>query len=151
MNCWHGIQLPVMQYAWKTCSLTLKGKRRLWLFQNSTLGRIFGPKSDGYLEWGSLQNEDIHSVFLSPNIHRVIKSRRLKWPIHVAKMEWIRSKPIEKRYLGRPKRRWQDNIRMNLKKIIIKRGIGLIWLRIEIIGEPLWMRHWSSGFHKPRS
>ena len=62
-------------------------------------------------------------------------------------------KPAEKRHLGRPRRRWEDNIRMDLEEIcsLSMRGIGLIGLGIGIIGEPLWMRHWTSGFHKPWS
>ena len=69
----------------------------------------------------------------------MIKSRRLRWTGHVARMEEGRSafkiltgKPTEKRTLGRPRRRWDDNIRMDLEE-----GIGLIGLRIGIIGEPL--------------
>ena len=79
------------------------------------------------------------------NIVRVMKSRRLRWAGHVARMEEGRSafkiltgKPTRKRRLGRPRRRWEDNIRMDLKEISGgTRGIGLIRLRIGIIGEPL--------------
>ena len=74
----------------------------------------------------------------------MIKSRRLRWAEHVARMEESRSafkiltdKPTGKRPLGRPRRRWEDNIRMDLEEIGIMRGIGLIRLRIGIIGEPL--------------
>ena len=80
----------------------------------------------------------------SPNIIRMIKSRRLRLAEHVAKMKEGRSafkiltgKPKGKRPLGRPRRRWEDNIRMDLEEIGIMRGIGLIRLRIGIIGEPL--------------
>ena len=89
---------------------------------------------------------------------RVIKSRRLRWAGHVARMEEcmsafkiLRGKPRGKRPLGRPRRRWEDNIRMYLEEIGISeflwsglvsmRGIGLIRLRIGIIGEPLGMLH----------
>ena len=71
----------------------------------------------------------------------MIKSRRLRWAGHVARMEEGRSafkivtgKPIGKRPLGRPRRKWEENIRMDLEEM---RGIGLIRLRIGIIGEPL--------------
>ena len=74
----------------------------------------------------------------------MIKPRRLRWAGHVAKMEEGRSAlkfligtPAGKRPLGRPRRRWKDNIRMNLKEIVSLQGIGLIRLRIGIIGEPL--------------
>ena len=75
-----------------------------------------------------LHNEKIHSFYRSLSIVRVIKSRRLRWAGHVAKMEEggcafknLIRKRIEKRPLGRPMRRWEDNIRMNLKEISINR------------------------------
>ena len=75
---------------------------------------------------------------------RVIKSRRLRWTGHVARMEEGRSafkiltgKSTGKRPLGRPWRRWEDNIRMDLEEIGINAGNRLIWLRIGVIGEPL--------------
>ena len=74
----------------------------------------------------------------------VIKSRRLRWAGHVATLEECKNafkiltgKPAGKRPLERPRRRWEDNIRMDLEEICINAGIGLIWLRIGIIGEPL--------------
>ena len=80
-------------------------------------------------------------MYPSPNVVRVIKSRRLRWAEHVARMEESKSafkiligKRAGKRPLGRPRRRWEDNIRMDLKEI---RANGLIRLRIGIIGEPL--------------
>ena len=86
-------------------------------------------------------SEELPSLYRSPNIVRVIKARRLRWAGHVARMEESRSafkiltgKPTGKRSLGRPRRRWEDNIRMDLEEIGV---IGLIRLRIGIIGEPL--------------
>ena len=74
-------------------------------------------------------NEELHSLFRSPNILRVIKSRRLRWAWHVARMEERRSafkiltgKPTGKRPLGRPRRRWEDNIRIDLEEICINAG-----------------------------
>ena len=82
--------------------------------------RIFGPKRDDNGEWRRLHNEELYSLYRSPNIVRVIKSRKLRWTGHVARMEEGRSafkiltgmKP-----LGRPKRRWEDNIRIDLEDI----------------------------------
>ena len=83
-------------------------------------------------------------MYRSSSVVRVIKSRRLRWAWHVARMEEGRSafkiltgKPTGKRPLGRPRRRWEDNIRMDLEEIVSMRVIGLIRLRIGIIGEPL--------------
>jgi hypothetical protein len=71
-----------------------------------------------------LHNEELHSLYRSPNIVRVIKSRRLRWAGHVARMEESRSAfkmltgtPARKRPLGRPRLRWEDNIRMDLKEM----------------------------------
>ena len=85
----------------------------------------------------------LHSLYRFPNILRVIKSRRLRWAGHVATMEEGRSafkiltdKPTGKRPLGRPRRRWEVNIKMDLEEISM-RVFGLIRHRIGIIGEPL--------------
>ena len=82
------------------------------------------------------------------NIVRVIKSRRLRWVGHIARMEEGRSTykiltgtPAGRRHLGRPRRRWEDNFRMDLKSLVSIREIGLIWLRIGITGGPLRLRH----------
>ena len=80
-------------------------------------------------EWKRLHNEKLHSLYRSTNVFRVIKSRRLRWADHVDKMEEGRSafkiltgKPIGKRLSGRPRRRWEDNIRMELEEIGISAG-----------------------------
>ena len=80
--------------------------------KNRILRRIFGPKRDANGEWRRLHNEELHSLYCSPNIHRLIKSGRLRWEGHVARMEEGRSafkiqtdKPIGKRPLGRLRRR----------------------------------------------
>jgi hypothetical protein len=134
----------------------LREECRLRVFENKILRRVFVPKRDANREWRRFHDEELHSLCRSPNIIRVIKYRRLGWAGHVARMEDCRSAfkiltgtHTGKRPLGRPRRRWEDNIRMNLKEIGI--GIGLIRLRIGIIGEPLCMWHWISGFHKPWS
>ena len=94
------------------------------------LRRIFGPKRDENGERRRLHNEELHSLYRSPNKVRVTKSRRLRLAGHVAKMEEGRSafkiltgsKPAGKRPLGRPRRRWEDNIRMDLEEIGINGG-----------------------------
>ena len=113
-----------MLYGCETWSLTLKEECRLRVFENRILRRIFGPKRDVIGEWRRLHNEELHSLYRSPNIARVIKSRILRWAGHVARMEERRSafkiltgKPTGKRPLGRPRHRWEDNIRMYLKEI----------------------------------
>ena len=75
-------------------------------------------------EWRRLHNEELHSLYRSPNIVRMIKSRRLRWAGHVTRKEEGRSAfkiltciPVGKRPIGRPRRRWEDNIRMYLKEI----------------------------------
>ena len=86
--------------------------------------RIFGPNRDENGGLRRLHNEGLHSLYRSPNIVRVIKSKGLRWAGHVARMEEGRSafkiltgKPTGKRPLGRPRRRWEDNIRMYLEEI----------------------------------
>ena len=89
--------------------------------------RIFGHKRDENGEWRRLHSEDLHSLYRSPNVVRVIKSRRFKrWAGHVARMEEGRSafkiltgKPRRKRPLRRSRRRWEDNIKIDLKEISI--------------------------------
>ena len=93
--------------------------------ENRVLRRIFGPKRDGVTgEWRKLHTEELNSLYSSPNIVRVIKSRRLKWAGHVARMEEGRGvhkvlvgKPDGKRPLGRPRRRREDNIKMDLQEV----------------------------------
>ena len=106
--------------------------------------RIFGPKRDKNGEWRRLHNEELHSLYLSPNIVRVIKSRRLRWAGHVVRMEEGRGAlkiltgtSTGNRALGRPRRKWEDNIRMDLKEIGINTRDLVDWLRIGIIGELL--------------
>ena len=106
------------------------------------LRRIFGPKRGENGERRRHHNE-LYSLYHSPNIVSVIKSRILRWAGHVARMEESRSafkiltgKPTGKRPLGSFRLRWEDNIRMELE-IGILRGVGLIRLSLGIIGELL--------------
>ena len=108
-----------MLYGCETWSLTLREESRLRVFENRILRRIFRPKRDENGEWRRVHNEELHSLHHSANIVRVIKSRRLRWAGHVARMEEgrtafkiLKGKPTGKRPLGRPRRGWEDNIRM---------------------------------------
>ena len=86
--------LPVVLYECETWPLTLRVESRLRVFENRILMRIFGPKRDEYGEWKRLHNEEHHSLYRSPNIFRVIKSRRLRWAGHVA--EWRKVEVLSK-------------------------------------------------------
>ena len=101
-----------MLYGCETWSLTLREESRLRVFENRILRLIFGLKRDDNGEWRMLYNEELHSLYRSPNIVRLIKSRRFRWAGHVARMEEGRSgfkivvgKPTGKRPLGRPRGR----------------------------------------------
>ena len=73
-------------------------------------------------EWRKLHNEKLNDLYSSPNIVRVIKSRRMRWAGHVARMEVFVGKPEGERPLGRPRSRWEDNIKMVLEEV--GRGFG---------------------------
>ena len=82
------IILPVVLYGCETWSLTLREERRLRVFENRVLRRIFGARRDGVTgEWRKLHNEELNSLYSSPNIVRVMKLRRMRWSGHVARME----------------------------------------------------------------
>jgi hypothetical protein len=81
------IIMPVVLYGCETWSLTLREENRLTVFENRVLRRIFGPKRDEVTgEWRKLHNEELHILYSSPNIIRQIKSRRMRWAGHVARM-----------------------------------------------------------------
>jgi len=105
--------------------VTLLEGRKLRVFENMVLRRIFGPRRDEVTgELRRLHNEKLNDLYSSPNIVRVIKSRRMKWAEHVARMGEERGvyrvvvgKPEGKRPLGRPRCRWVDNIRTGLQEV----------------------------------
>jgi hypothetical protein len=119
------IVLLVVLYACETWSLIVREEYKLRVFEKRVLRRIFVPKRDGVTGgWRKLQNEELHNLYSSPSIIRIIKSRRMRWAGHVARMREKRNvyrllvgKPEGKRPLGRPRRRWIDNIEMELLEI----------------------------------
>jgi hypothetical protein len=115
----------VVLYGCETWSLTVREEHKLRVFENRVLRRIFGPKGYGMTGgWRKLHNEELHNLYSSPSIIGIIKSRRMRWAGHVARMGEKRNvyrllvgKPEGKRPLGRPRRRWINNIKMDLLEI----------------------------------
>jgi hypothetical protein len=102
------------------------------VFKNRVLRKIFGPKRDeGTGEWTGLHNEELNTLHSSPNIIWVIKSRRMRWARHVAHMGERRAayrilagRPEARRPPGRPRHRWEDNIKMGLQDM----GVDMDWI-----------------------
>ena len=133
IKTYRSINLSVVLYGCETWSLTLREERKLRVFENMVLRRIFGPRRDEVSgEWRRLHNEELNDLYSSPNIMWVIKSRRMRWAGNVARMDEesgvyrvLVGKPEGKRPLGRPRRRWEDNIRMDLQEV----GCGYVdWI-----------------------
>ena len=105
------------------------------MFENRVLGRIFGSKRDSVTrEWRKLHNEEINDLYSSPNIVRMMKSRKIRWAGNVTRMEEKRGvyrilvgKPEGKRPLGRPRRKWEDNITMDLEEVVCG---GMDWIEL---------------------
>ena len=116
--------------------------------ENRVLRRIFGPKRDEVTgEWRKLRNEELNDLYSLPNIMWVVKSRRMRWAGHVARMGEDRGvyrvlvgKSEGKRPLGRPRRRWEVILRWIFRKLEGVVGTGWSWLKIGTGGGHLWVR-----------
>jgi hypothetical protein len=112
----------------------LSKEHRLRVFENRVLRRIFGPKREEDGSWRTLHNDELHSLYSSPNIDRVLKSMRMRGAGHVARTEEGRGvyrvlvwSPEGKRLLGRPRRKWEFDIKMDLRDIGID---GAKWIQL---------------------
>jgi hypothetical protein len=126
--------LPDVLYECKTWSLTLREEHRLRVFENRVLRRIFVPKRKEDGSWRKFHNDELHNLYSSPNIVRMIKSRRMRWAGHMACMVEGRGvyrvlvgRPKGKRPLGRPRHRWEDNIKLDLREMGID---GVNWIQL---------------------
>jgi hypothetical protein len=116
--------LPVVLYGCETWSLNFEEEHRLRVFENRVLRRIFGPKREEDGSWRKLHSYELYNLYSSPNTVTVIKSRRMRWAGHVARIGKERGisgvligRPEGKRPLGRPRRRWEDNSQLDLREI----------------------------------
>jgi hypothetical protein len=112
----------------------LREEHRLRVLENRVLRKISGPEREEDGSWRKLHNDELHNLYSLPNVVRVIKSRRMRWAGHVARMGEGRDvyrvlvgRPEGKRQLGRPRCRWEDNIKMDLRETGID---GANWIRL---------------------
>jgi len=134
MKIYRTIILPIVLYGCEIWSLKLREERRLRVFENRVLRRIFGPKRDKVTgEWRKPHDEVLNDLYSSLNIVRVIISRR-RWAGHVARVgerggvyRVLVGKPEGKRPLGRPRHRWEDNIKVDLHEVGCK---GMDWIEL---------------------
>jgi hypothetical protein len=114
----------VVLYGCETWSLTVREEHKLRVSESKVLGRISGPKRDGVKGgWRKLHNEELHNLYSFPSIIRIIKSKRMMWAGHVARMGEKRN--VYRLLAGRPRRRWMNNIKMDLLEI----GVSVVdWI-----------------------
>ena len=132
---YRSLVFPVVLYGCETWSFTLREERRLKIYENRVLRRIYGSKRDDVTrEWRKLYNEQLNDLYCSPNIVRVIKSIRTRWAGHVARIGDRRGvnrvlvgKPEGKRPHGRPRRRLEDDIKMDLQEVGCR---GMDWIEL---------------------
>ena len=129
------IILPVVHRC-ETWSLTLREERRLRVFENRALRRIFGSRGDEVTgDLRKLHNEELNELYCSPDIIGVIKSRRIRWTGHVARrgkerrIENLVGKHEGKRPLGRRMPRWEDNIKKDLQEVGY---LGMDWIELAL-------------------
>jgi hypothetical protein len=152
VKIYRAIILPVVLYGCEALFLTLRLEQRLRVFENRVLRRIFGPKRDEVTrEWRRLHNEELHAVYSSPNILRVIKSRRVSWAGHIAHLGERRGtdrilvgRPEGKRPLGRRRRKCEDNIKIDLQVV----GWGMEWIDLAEDSDSCECGNEPSGFIK---
>jgi hypothetical protein len=127
--------VPVVLYGCETWSLTSREGHRWSAFEIKVIRRIFGPQRDAVTGgWRKLNNEGLYGLYCSLGTVRVIKSWRMRWMVHVARMGKMRNKynifvrkPEGRRPLGRPRRFWENSITTDLKEI----GFGgMDWIRL---------------------
>ena len=150
--------LPVILYGCETWSFTLRVKRRLRVFENRVLRIIFGPKRDEVTGEGrKVHNEELDNLYSSPNIVRVIKSRRMRLAGHVARAGRGKAHTVfwwgnlkERDHLGYSSVDRKIILKWFFRKWNVKVWTGSSWLSIVTSGGLLWLRWWTFGFHKMR-
>jgi hypothetical protein len=109
----------VVLYGCETWSLTLREEHRLRVFENRVLRRIFGPKREEDGSWRKLHNDEVHNLYSSPNINRLIKSKRMRWAGHVARVG--EGRDVYRVLVGKPESK------RPLRRLVIGGRITLSW------------------------